>query len=196
MVRRRQLLLTGLRGAAGLASLSLFSVLGCAGQASALGGVPPALDQPAPDFNLAGVVPDGAGNPVEARVGLADYQGRWLVLYFYPRDFTSGCTLEARGFQQQLAAFTRAQAAVVGVSADAPDSHAAFCGSEHLAFPLLSDPGGEVSRRYGSWLAPFSMRHTFLVDPEGVLRASWSGVRPSGHASEVLERLLALKSAG
>jgi peroxiredoxin Q/BCP len=120
---------------------------------------------------------------------LADFRGRWLVLYFYPRDFTGGCTLEARGFQKDLAAFEAANAAVVGVSADDAESHADFCSSEGLAFPLLSDPAGSVSRAYGSWIAPFSQRHTFLIDPAGVLRSTWVAVRPSGHSAEVLATL-------
>jgi peroxiredoxin Q/BCP len=112
-----------------------------------------------------------------------------LVLYFYPRDFTEGCTIEARGFQRDLELFHRAGAEVVGISADSADSHAEFCGSEALAYPLLSDPGGTVSKAYGSWMAPFSQRHTFLIDPEGTLRALWVGVRPLGHSQEVLTTL-------
>ncbi len=78
---------------------------------------------------------------------------------------------------------------MVGVSADDAESHASFCSEEGLAFPLLSDPGGQVSQRYGSWIPPFSQRHTFLIDPEGVVRARWVAVRASGHGTEVLEEL-------
>ena len=155
----------------------------------ALGGTMPDLDAAAPDFRLEGVSPDGRGEPIPSQLALADFSGQWLVLYFYPRDFTSGCTLEARGFQRDLAAFHQAGAEVVGVSADDPDSHASFCGSEGLVYPLLSDPGGAVSRRYGSWMAPYSLRHTFLIDPSGTLRARWVGVNPSRHSAEVLEVL-------
>jgi peroxiredoxin Q/BCP len=130
-----------------------------------------------------------AGTAVAASRSLTDFAGQWLVLYFYPRDFTGGCTIEARGFQKDLEAFQQAGAQVVGISADDPDSHAEFCGSESLAFPLLSDPAGTVSKRYGSWIAPFSQRHTFLIDPQGVLRSSWVAVRPSGHSQEVLATL-------
>lgn len=154
----------------------------------ALGGNLPELDAPAPDFRLGGIRPEG-GQAVPATLSRGDFAGRWLVLYFYPRDFTGGCTLEARGFQRDLAAFQAAQAAVVGVSADDPESHASFCSEEGLAFPLLSDPGGAVSQRYGSWIPPFSQRHTFLIDPKGVLRARWVAVRPSGHSAEVLAEL-------
>jgi peroxiredoxin Q/BCP len=82
---------------------------------------------------------------------------------------------------------------VAGISADDADSHSRFCGSEALAFPLLSDPGGRVSKAYGSWIAPFSQRHTFLIDPSGTLRARWTAVRPSGHSQEVLAELRQLQ---
>lgn len=184
------------------ASLGLAVLLIQARSAWALGGSLPSLDQAAPGFDLEGVAPavaatqaDGAAaDPVVTRLGLADFRGRWLVLYFYPRDFTSGCTLEARGFQKDLAAFHALGAEVVGVSADRPSDHAAFCGSEGLRYPLLSDPGGEVSRAWGSWLPPFSLRHTFLLDPEGILRARWTGVRPAQHSQEVLAELTRLQS--
>jgi peroxiredoxin Q/BCP len=161
-----------------------------------MGGTLPDLDQPAPAFELPGVTPGGNSREgfIETRLGLGDFAGRWLILYFYPKDFTSGCTLEARGFQQDLGAFHNRQAEVVGVSADDAEAHISFCGSEGLAFPLLSDPGGAVSRAYGSWIAPFSQRHTFLIDPEGILRARWSAVRPSGHSQEVLSELARLQT--
>lgn len=188
-MRRRSLLAAALLACGG-------ALLGRPRRAMALGGNLPQLDQPAPPFSLAGVTPGPAGEAVDTQLGLDELAGRWLVLYFYPRDFTGGCTLEARGFQQQLEGFHAAGAEVVGVSADDPDSHASFCSSEGLAFPLLSDPGGSVSRRYGSWIAPFSQRHTFLIDPQGVLRASWTAVRPTGHASEVLSELRRLQLNG
>ena len=173
------------------------------GRAAALGGILPALDMAAPTFSLDGVAPatatgtrsDSPPEPSPTHLSLEDFRGQWLALYFYPRDFTSGCTLEARGFQRALADFQAAGAAVVGISADGTEDHAAFCSSEGLAYPLLSDPGGEVSRRYGSWLAPFSQRHTFLIDPDGVLRAVWTAVRPAGHAAEVLAELQRLQAA-
>ncbi|QVL54182.1 MAG: peroxiredoxin [Cyanobium sp. M30B3] len=174
-----------LQAALTAAGASIPVLLASPAKAVALGGTLPDLDQPAPPFDLAGVLPPG----VQGRLSLSDLRGSWLVLYFYPRDFTGGCTLEARGFQRDLQAFQTAGAAVVGVSADDPDSHASFCSEEGLAFPLLSDPGGEVSRAYGSWIAPFSQRHTFLIDPNGILRSTWLAVRPSGHSQEVLSRL-------
>ncbi|MFM8260569.1 MAG: peroxiredoxin [Vulcanococcus sp.] len=180
-MNRRQLL-----RALGISTLGL---LAFPPQALAIGGTLPDLDQAAPAFQLGGVAPDARGEASATDLSLADFAGQWLVLYFYPRDFTEGCTIEARGFQRDLAAFDKAGAAVVGISADDADSHSRFCGSESLAFPLLSDPGGQVSKAYGSWIAPFSQRHTFLIDPSGILRARWTAVRPSGHSQEVLAEL-------
>ena len=170
-------------------SISAAGLLGFPRQAFCMGGVLPELHQPAPDFTLRGVVPGADGSAEAAERSLSDFSGRWLVLYFYPRDFTEGCTIEARGFQRDLQAFHNAGAEVVGVSADSAESHAEFCGSESLAYPLLSDPGGAVSKAYGSWIAPFSQRHTFLIDPDGVVQQLWLAVRPSGHSQEVLASL-------
>lgn len=164
--------------------------------AQALGGTLPEIDTAAPDFDLEGVAPGEDGEVRARRLERSSFRGRWLVLYFYPKDFTSGCTLEARGFQRDLGAFHRADAEVVGVSADGTDDHLSFCGSEGLAYPLLSDPGGRVSQRYGSWLAPFSQRHTFLIDPEGILRQRWVAVRPAGHSQEVLTELRRMQNVG
>jgi peroxiredoxin Q/BCP len=180
-MQRRQLL-SGL-------SITALGLLGLPRQAFCLGGVLPETDQPAPEFKLEGVVPGRNGEAEAAVRSLSDFAGRWLVLYFYPRDFTEGCTIEARGFQRDLQTFHQAGAEVVGISADSADAHAEFCGSEALAYPLLSDPGGRVSKVYGSWISPFSQRHTFLIDPEGVLRQVWVAVRPSGHSQEVLASL-------
>jgi len=177
--------------------IGLSSLLAKSQQAFALGGTLPELNIPAPDFNLAGVTPSRPGKTseaVETQRQLADFSGQWLVLYFYPRDFTEGCTIEARGFQQDLGLFHRAGAEVVGISADNADSHAEFCGSEGLAYPLLSDPSGTVSKSYGSWIAPFSQRHTFVIDPDGILRARFVAVRPSGHSHEVLDTLKGLQA--
>ena len=192
-MRRRALL----QGLAALlpATAGALSLLAHSRQAFALGGTLPALNQSAPDFDLTGIAPAAGGEAVPTRLNLDDFQGKWLVLYFYPRDFTGGCTIEARGFQKDLASFRASNAAVVGVSADDAESHADFCSSEGLAFPLLSDPAGTVSRAYGSWIAPFSQRHTFLIDPSGVLRSTWVAVRPSGHSAEVLTSLRELQDS-
>jgi thioredoxin-dependent peroxiredoxin len=189
-MERRRFLQASFTAVVGLGSGMLSGLFYAVKPAQALGGVLPPLDQPAPSFSLQGVSPPG----VEATLSLAEWRGKWVVVYFYPRDFTGGCTLEARGFQRDLQAFHSAGAEVVGISADDPDSHASFCSEEGLAFPLLSDPGGQVSRVYGSWIAPFSQRHTFLIDPAGILRATWTAVRPSGHSQEVLATLLELQA--
>ncbi len=202
-MRRRALFSAALQGVRSSSSLlamgiGLSSLLAKSQQAFALGGTLPELDAQAPGFNLAGVTPSRPGQ-VSTAVGtqrqLADFSGQWLVLYFYPRDFTEGCTIEARGFQQDLGLFHKAGAEVVGISADNPESHAQFCGSEGLSYPLLSDPGGAVSKSYGSWIAPFSQRHTFVIDPDGILRARFVAVRPSGHSHEVLDTLKSLQAA-
>ncbi|MEN9860806.1 MAG: hypothetical protein RLZZ515_1288 [Cyanobacteriota bacterium] len=184
-MKRRDLLRAG--------GLSLISLLGFPRQAFSMGGTLPPLDAPAPSFELPGVVPSPEGAQ-QTQLALADLRGQWVVLYFYPRDFTEGCTIEARGFQRDLADFHRAGAEVVGISADDPESHQQFCGSEDLSYPLLSDEGGAVSKAYGSWIPPFSQRHTFLIDPQGSLRATWLGVRPLGHSQEVLTRLKELQA--
>jgi thioredoxin-dependent peroxiredoxin len=156
--------------------------------AYALGGEQPPIDQPAPAFTL----PTNSG---DGQASLADYAGQWVVLYFYPRDFTSGCTLEAQRFQRDLAEYQARNAQVIGVSADDVESHAEFCDAEALAFPLLSDTDGQVSRAYGSWMKPMSMRHSYLIDPDGILRERFLGVRPAIHSQEVLARLDELRAS-
>ncbi|MBE9060654.1 peroxiredoxin [cf. Phormidesmis sp. LEGE 11477] len=150
--------------------------------AHAMGGTQPDIDQPAPAFTL-------PSNSDDGEIALSDYLGQWVVLYFYPRDFTPGCTLEARRFQQDLPEYQARNAQILGVSADDVDSHAEFCDSEALVFPLLSDPDGAVSQAYGSWMKPMSMRHTYVIDPEGILKERFLGVRPAIHSQEVLARL-------
>ena len=155
-------------------------------KALSLGGVVLQTGTEVPGFDLPG---SSRREPDRDRWSSDDLRGRWLAVYFYPRDFTGGCTIEARGFESLHDDFLAAGAEVVGISADSVDDHASFCESEGLSFPLLSDPDGTVSKAYGSWMAPYSMRHTFLIDPQSVLRAVWTGVRPVGHANEVLNRL-------
>ncbi len=155
--------------------------------ALAMGGKQPPLNQLAPEFTL----PTNTG---DGEVSLSDYRGKWVVLYFYPKDFTSGCTLEARRFQQDLSKYQSRNVQILGVSADDVDSHAEFCDSEGLKFPLLADTKGAVSKAYGSWLGVFSLRHTYLIDPEGILREIFLDVRPAIHSAEVLARLDQLRS--
>ena len=162
--------------------LSAICWLNFAPTAQAMGGKLPTLNQPAPDFTL----PTNTGT---GQVSLADYAGKWIVLYFYPKDFTSGCTLEARRFQQDITKYQQHQTEIVGVSADSVDSHAEFCDSEGLKFPLLADTDGKVSKAYGSWMGIYSMRHSFIIDPQGVLRATFTDVNPTAHSKEVLAEL-------
>jgi thioredoxin-dependent peroxiredoxin len=161
-------------------SAILWSNFGAAAQA--MGGKLPSLNQSAPTFSL----PTNTG---VGKIALADYLGKWVVLYFYPKDFTSGCTLEARRFQQDIQKYQQRQAKIVGVSADSIDSHAEFCDSEGLKFPLLADVDGTVSKVYGSWLGIYSMRHSFIIDPQGVLRATFTDINPTSHSQEVLAEL-------
>ncbi|MEH1791125.1 peroxiredoxin [Nostoc sp.] len=155
--------------------------------ADALGGKLPTINQPAPEFTL----PTNTG---DGKISLSDLRGKWLVLYFYPKDFTSGCTIEARRFQQDLPQYLDKNTQIIGVSADDIDSHAKFCDSEGLKFPLLADTDGSVSKAYGSWLGFLSSRHSFIIDPQGILRETFVKVNPNIHSSEVLARLEKLQS--
>lgn len=155
--------------------------------AYALGGKQPPLQEVAPAFTLP--TNTGAGT-----VSLADYQGQWVVVYFYPKDFTSGCTLEARRFQQDLPQYRDRNTQILGISADSISSHAEFCDSEGLKFPLLADTDGSVSKRYGSWMGIVALRHTYVIDPDGILRAAFTGVNPTLHSAEVLVKLSELQA--
>ena len=163
-------------------ALSLLLCLVVTPDAGAMGGKQPTINEPAPEFAL----PTNTG---DGEISLKDYLGQWIVLYFYPKDFTSGCTLEAKRFQQDIAEYEARNAQIIGVSVDDVDSHASFCDSEGLEFPLLADEDGSVSKTYGSWLGTMSLRHTYIIDPEGILREIFLGVRPSIHSQEVLARL-------
>ncbi|HEY0590972.1 MAG TPA: peroxiredoxin [Thermoanaerobaculia bacterium] len=149
----------------------------------------PKAGSPAPEFTL--VSDEGK----EASLG--DFRGKWVVLYFYPKDFTSGCTLEAKNFQRDLEKYERAGAVIVGVSVDTADSHKEFCTKEGLSFRLLSDPEAQVSEAYGSVMEyqgkKLSARNTFLIDPKGTIVRVFEKVKPAGHSDEVLAALAELK---
>lgn len=151
--------------------------------APAFASDPPQVGAKAPAFTLTAQ----DGKPVS----LADYRGKRVALYFYPKDFTGGCTLEAHGFQKNLKKFARANTVVLGVSVDTAESHQDFCAKEGLSFKLLSDPKGEVSAAYGSLMAerPLSARNTFLIGPNGEIEKVWLKVNPAGHAEDVLAAL-------
>lgn len=152
---------------------------------------PPTAGTPAPGFTL----PSQEG----AQVSLDQFKGKWVVLYFYPKDFTSGCTIEAHNFQRDLDKYTQKNAAIVGVSVDNVDSHKSFCTKEGLNFKLLADPDHSVVEKYGSVMQYNGMtlaaRNTFLIDPAGVIRKVYLKVSPQGHSEEVLADLQQLQSA-
>ena len=149
------------------------------------------VGDPAPDFALK----SAAGETVR----LSDYRGKSeVVLYFYPKDNTPGCTAEACTFRDSYEAFKEAGAEVIGVSSDSPESHRAFAGRHRLPFVLLSDPGGEARARFGvpKTLGLFPGRTTFLVDRGGVVRHAFHGqLRPARHVTETLAVLKGLRQA-
>lgn len=147
--------------------------------------------RPAPGFELR----DQAGKTHR----LDDYAGCWLVLYFYPRDDTPGCTREACGFRDDIDTFDELDSALIGISVDDPDSHAAFAQKYALPFPLLADPGGKTAAAYGSLLnlgvVRFARRHTFIIAPDGGIAARFDQVQPATHAADVARTLRALRDA-
>lgn len=157
--------------------------------AAPLGGPLPALNQPAPAFTL----PTNTG---QGEIALSDYRGKWVVVYFYPKDFTPGCTLEARRFQEDLPEYGKRNTQILGISVDSVDSHAEFCDSEGLKFPLLADTDATVSKAYGAWLNPLPLRQTYIVNPAGNLSAIFTAVRPVIHSREVLAKLDELQTKG
>ena len=112
-----------------------------------------------------------------------------MVLYFYPKDFTTGCTLEAKGFSTLKNEFKGLNAEIVGISADSEESHDSFCNDKSINYTLLSDSNGIISKKYGSWIPPYSDRNTFLISPEGKITYRWISVSPLNHAKEVLNIL-------
>ena len=155
---------------------------------SAVSGIP-AVGSAAPTFTLT----SNEGK----EVNLSDFKGKWVVLYFYPKDFTSGCTLEAHNFQRDIAKYEQIGAVILGVSVDTAESHKDFCAKEGLSFKLLSDPDAKVSTDYGSIMdyqgKKYSARNTFLIDPSGKIAKVFVGVKPAGHSEEVLAALAELK---
>ena len=145
------------------------------------------LGKKAPYFLLNGF---NNNNPNQKKYSLENFTGKWLILYFYPKDFSSGCTLEAKGFQDNLIKYKNLNSSIVGISADNEEEHESFCTSAKLGYTLLSDTTGEISKLYDSWLEPYSKRNTFLINPKGIVVFKWIGVRPIGHAQEVLEELI------
>jgi thioredoxin-dependent peroxiredoxin len=145
----------------------------------------PAVGSVAPDFTL---------NSQESKsISLHDFKGKWVVLYFYPKDMTSGCTIEAHNFQRDLAKYDAKNTVILGVSMQDEKSHQEFCAKESLTFKLLADTKKEVSEKYDTVMnmgvMKLSARHTFLIGPDGVVRKVWTDVDVKKHSDEVLAAL-------
>jgi thioredoxin-dependent peroxiredoxin len=152
---------------------------------------PPSEGSSAPDFSL----PSQEGSPVS----LKDYRGKWIVLYFYPKDQTPGCSREAHNFQVDQPKYAERNAVVLGVSLDSVDSHKKFCAKEGLNFKLLADTDHKVTDSYGSLtnlgVVKFAARHTFLIDPTGKIAKAYTSVDPLKHSAEVLAELDVLQKS-
>jgi thioredoxin-dependent peroxiredoxin len=149
----------------------------------------PAVGTAAPDFTL--TTNEGK------QASLKDFRGKWVVLYFYPKDFTSGCTLEAHNFQRDLDKYKAVNAVILGVSVDTAESHKDFCAKEGLNFKLLADTDSKTSDAYGSVMeyqgAKLSARNTFIIDPQGKIAQVFLKVKPATHSEEVLAALATLQ---
>ena len=166
-----------------VAALVVFASLLVARAARA--GELPEVGKPAPNFNL----PDQNGK----QHTLKDYRGKWLVLYFYPKDDTPGCTQEACAFRDDLHQIVELDAQVVGVSVDDSNSHAEFAKKYHLPFPLLADKTTETAARYGALMNLIFMkvarRYTFLIDPQGNVAKVYLSVETSRHSKQIIDDL-------
>jgi peroxiredoxin Q/BCP len=145
----------------------------------------PKIGDTAPDFNLS----DQNGKMRK----LSDYSGQWVVLYFYPKDDTPGCTKEACSFRDDLTSLEKLGAKVIGVSIDDNDSHAKFAAKYHLPFPLLADKDGSVAEAYGAlnnlFVIKLAKRYTFLINPSGKIAKTYSSVDTSRHSQEIIDDL-------
>ena len=134
----------------------------------------------------------------DANVTLSQYKGKWVVLYFYPKDMTTGCTIEAHNFQRDLPKYDALNAVVLGVSLDTVESHKTFCTKDSLTFKLLADPDHTVIDAYGGPLSArgenkFAARDTFLISPAGKIVKVWTSVDPNTHSDDVLAAIAAEK---
>jgi thioredoxin-dependent peroxiredoxin len=153
----------------------------------------PAVGTMAPDFTL----PSQEGTPIS----LHSYRGKWVVLYFYPKDQTPGCTIEAHAFQKDQALFDAKNAVILGVSVDTVESHKEWCAKDGMTFKMLADPDKQVVTKYGSTMtipqAPqlgvIAARNTFIIDPQGKIVKEFIKVNPTGHSQEVLAALAELQ---
>src|SRR5438552_5545961 len=165
------------------------SIITLAAASLSMAQTTPQVGSAAPEVTL----PSNEGK----QISLKDYRGKWVVLYFSPKDFTSGCTMEAQNFQRDLSKFSQADAVILGVSVDNAESHKNFCTKEGLNFKLLADTDAKVSEAYGSVKeyngAKLSARNTFIINPEGKIAKVFTGVKPQTHSEEVLQALAELK---
>jgi peroxiredoxin Q/BCP len=170
-----------------LLAFAIVAVLAC-NKVSAVNELP-AVGAAAPAFKL--TTNEGK------QVSLNDFKGKWVVLYFYPKDFTQGCTIEARNFQRDIAKYEAVNAVILGVSVDNEQSHKDFCAKEGLNFKLLADTDAKVSEQYGSVMeyqgAKLSARNTFIIDPQGKLVKVFEKVKVAAHSEEVLAALASLQ---
>lgn len=173
----------------GLWSLLVIAVIACVvvqRKAWAAAGELLQVGTKAPDFTL----PSQDNVPVK----LSQYKGKWVVLYFYPKDKTTGCTIEAHNFQTDLPKYTAANAVILGVSLDTAESHKSFCTQESLTFHLLADPQHKVVDLYGVPITThgdmsFAKRVTYLIAPDGKIAKVWPAVNAQQHSEEVLAAL-------
>lgn len=156
----------------------------------------PAEGAIAPDFTL----PSQEGAPIS----LHSYRGKWVVLYFYPKDQTPGCTIEAHAFQKDQDQYTAKNAVILGVSVDTVESHKEWCAKDGMSFKMLSDVNKEVVTKYGSTmtipqapqLGTVAARNTFIIDPSGKIVKEFIKVNPTGHSEQVLAALTDLQKGG
>src|SRR4029434_2948602 len=171
--------------------LSVVIGLGTLGLMAAETQQQPEVGKPAPDFSL--TTGDGS------QVSLKDYHGKWVVLFCYPKDFTSGCTMEARNFQRDLTKYSDAGTVILGVSVDTAQSHKDFCAKEGLNFKLLADPDAKVSTDYGSVMdykgQKLAARNTFIINPNGDIAKVYTGVKTAEHSAQVLQDLAEMKKS-
>jgi peroxiredoxin Q/BCP len=167
-----------------LAALALLATAGIAAAAT------PVVGEPAPAFRLQDQ--DGKWHT------LADYKGKWVAIYFYPKDDTPGCTTQACSFRDNIFAFNKEGAVILGISVDDVESHKKFAEKHGLPFTLLADADKAVAKQYGVLksygVAEFARRDTFIVDPEGRIAKHYESVKPEGHSQVVLEDIKALKA--
>ncbi len=182
----------GLAAGVAAAVLLLAGSIGVAAHSMSSGGDTTPL-QPgtvAPNFTLT--------SQTDTPVSLKDYSGKYVVLYFYPKDMTSGCTIEAHNFERDTAKYTAANAVVLGVSLDTVESHKTFCTKDNLNFKLLADPDAKVVNLYGVPVKSFpgmkiAMRYTFLIGPDGKVLKVWEVKDIQQHSDEVLAAIAEAK---